>query len=88
MLEMNDDEKFYDETKRMLDENAFGDNESRFFITTKNQPSNSHDLLNPWDKYTQEELFPNGEDDREAFNLCCAKTLNPLRTRNMRGRTL
>lgn len=48
-----------------------------FCLTSKNQLTNSDDLLFPYDKYTNEELFPNGED-RTTFNKYCEKNLLEL----------
>jgi hypothetical protein len=48
-----------------------------FYVTSKLQPQNSDDLLEPFDKYEQEELFPNG-DDRTVFEAKCKENLDLL----------
>jgi hypothetical protein len=48
-----------------------------FCITSKWQPKNSSDLLEPFDKYDQTELFPNG-DDRTVFEAKCKENLDLL----------
>lgn len=52
---------FSQEIEKMLDEHRSG-NTHKFCITTTLQEYNSDDLLFPYDKYSNEELFPNGED--------------------------
>lgn len=67
---------FYDDIETMLNENRNGDNNIKFSITTKFQPTNSSDLLFPFDKYDMEELFPNGfDEDRDGFNKICRENL-------------
>lgn len=64
---------FSQEIEKMLDEHRNG-NTHKFCITTTLQEYNSDDLLFPYDKYSNEELFPNGED-RVIFEKICLENL-------------
>ena len=65
----NEEIAYDDDIRKMLSgHNAFK-NDGIFFITTYCQPYNSDELLDPEDKYKQDELFPNQDtDDRTTFN--------------------
>lgn len=45
-------------------------------MTSRNQPNNSDDLLFPYDKYTNEQLF--ADKTREYFSQCCKENLKIL----------
>ena len=62
----------------MLEENHRAGNTDIFFISSYEQPLNSDDVLEVWDRYSNEELFPNGSNDRAVFNECCAESLMRL----------
>jgi hypothetical protein len=66
---------FYDSIHLMLKEHS--KTGISFCITSKLQPTNSADLLEPFDKYEQTELFPNG-DDRTVFEAKCKENLDLL----------
>lgn len=68
----DEDITFYDEIQRMLREQAVEGNVS-FAVTSKNQPHNSSDLLFPFDKFSNEELF--ADKSREFYKKCCQNNL-------------
>lgn len=47
-----------------------------FFVSSANQPTNSSDLLLPFDKYTNEELFR--DKSRKFYKQCCKDNLSIL----------
>lgn len=64
---------FYNDIARMcLEQNSCGN--MQFALTSFNQKYNSSDLLFPYDKYTNEELFK--DKSREFFCQCCHNNLN------------
>jgi hypothetical protein len=63
---------------QMLTENPAPYGNSTFFITGDPFASNSDDLLEPWEIYSHDELFPNGED-RHTFNMISAENLKRLK---------
>lgn len=66
---------FYDEIFRMCKEQNL-DQKVIFSITSYNQPYNSDDLLFPYDKFTQEELF--NDQTRKKFENYCEKNIEIL----------
>ena len=62
--------EFYSDISKMIKEQG-GKGEFLFALTSRNQPSNSDDLLFPYDKYTNEQLF--ADETREYFSRCCKK---------------
>lgn len=64
---------FYSDIAKMcFEQSSFGN--VRFALTSFNQKYNSSDLLFPYDKYTNEELFEG--NSREYFYQCCRNNLN------------
>lgn len=61
------------EIKEMFIEQNINE-KGRFFVSSVNQPTNSSDLLLPFDKYTNEELFK--DRSRKFYNQCCRENLN------------
>ncbi len=53
-----------------------GKGNTLFALTSRNQATNSDDLLFPYDKYTNEQLF--ADNTRECFSQCCEKNLKTL----------
>lgn len=75
--QMND---VYNEILQMLKEHPSNHSNVSFCLTSINQKYNSEDLLYPFDKYTEEELFPDGaEGNREIYMQLCLENLNPLK---------
>jgi hypothetical protein len=72
---LEDENDFFEDVLLMLEENS--KNGVAFYITSKLQPYDSDDLLRPFDKYEQTELFPNG-DDRTVFEAKCKENLDLL----------
>lgn len=71
---MFDDEILFNkELCSMLDKHSRVE-KKRFCITTTIQKFNSDDILFPYDKYSRNELFPNG-DDRTYFEKVCLDNL-------------
>lgn len=70
LFHFNDEINFYKDIRKMLLENVDIDNNCIFCITSSNQEYNSDDLLFPDDKYTEEELFPDGDDRKHFEDLC------------------
>ena len=66
---------FYPDVPIMMKEQQ-GKIENLFVITSQWQRYNSDDLLFPYDKYTNEQLF--SDETREYFSLCCKKNLDIL----------
>jgi hypothetical protein len=71
----NNEITFYAAIHEMYNENKILENSELFCLTSKFQPINSDDLLLPFDKYEQKELFPNG-NNRKVFEQLCRKNLN------------
>ncbi len=71
----DDEITIYDEIFRMCDEQAIQGN-TTFAVTSLNQPSNSSDLLFPFDKYTHDELFP--DNTNEVFETYCRRNIECL----------
>lgn len=67
--------EFYSDISKMIKEQG-GKGKFLFALTSRNQPSNSDDLLFPYDKYTNEQLF--ADETREYFSRCCKKNLEIL----------
>ena len=95
MIWFDNEVDFYDGIKLMLQENPDSKNNHSFAITTKRQPTNSHDLLFPWDKYDSDKLFPQGDLDGQNLRSFCninldifqdlfVKFKEIIRPRNMR----
>ncbi len=59
----------FEEVSQMLNENEKG-YKGRFCITSVLQKYNSDDILFPYDKYSNVDLFPNGDDRRHFEELC------------------
>ncbi len=77
-LWFDDEIDFYDDIQTMIiEQNNNSEYNYIFCITTNNQPTNSDDLLFPYDKYSYKELFPKG-NDRNKFNDYCKKNMNKL----------
>ena len=68
---------FCDDVIKMMGENQKSKKENWFLITSKLQMKNSEDILFPYDKYSNEELFPEGED-RRYFEESCSQNLHLL----------
>jgi hypothetical protein len=66
---------FYKDIHRMLEEQKSEGN-IKFAITSKNQPSNSSDVLFPFDKYDSDVLFSN--ESRDFYNQCCRENIDIL----------
>lgn len=66
---------FYPDITKMIKEQG-GEGCVLFTLTSRNQPSNSDDLLFPYDKYTNEQLFE--DKTREYFSQCCKDNLETL----------
>lgn len=63
---------FYkDITQMCVEQNSYGN--VKFALTSFNQKYNSSDLLFPYDKYTNEELFK--DKSRKYFCQCCKNNL-------------
>ena len=69
IIYFNQELQFYNEIDNMLAEHM-SDNNIKFCITSEFQKYNSEDVLFPFGKYDQSELFPNG-DDRSRYNELC-----------------
>lgn len=67
--------EFYSDISRMIKEQG-GKGKFLFALTSRNQPSNSDDLLFPYDKYTNEQLF--ADKTRAYFSQCCKENLEIL----------
>lgn len=78
LFHFNDEISFYKDISRMIQENAEINNNCTFCITSSNQEFNSDDLLFPYDKYTDNELFPYG-DDRKHFEKLCFQNIMILK---------
>ena len=65
---------FSADIERMLKENVNTTTNMFFCLTTTKQKYNSDDLLFPYNKYSEEELFPNGEN-RDEFERKCFENL-------------
>lgn len=74
-LWFNDEMDFYPDVLRMIKEQK-GKGESSYAITSQEQRYNSDDLLFPYDKYTNDQLF--ADKTREYFSECCKNNLNIL----------
>lgn len=71
---------FYDDIYQMLKEHPSGISNISFCLTSTYQKYNSEDLLYPYDKYTLEELFPDGlEGRRERYEELSLKNLSQLK---------
>ncbi len=69
----NEEITFYKDITRMcIEQNSCGN--VQFALTSVEQKYNSSDLLFPYDKYTNEELFR--DKKREYFRQCCENNLN------------
>lgn len=66
---------FYSDISKMVKEQG-GKGKVLFALTSRRQPSNSDDLLFPYDKYTNEQLF--ADKTREYFSQCCKDNLEIL----------
>jgi hypothetical protein len=64
--------------RSMFDENPRLGNKDVFLVTSFDQPPNSEDVLDVWERYPREVLFPNGDKDRTVFDQCCAQNLERL----------
>lgn len=70
---------FYNDVFQMLAENKSNNSNTSFCLTSINQKYNSDDLLYPFDKYGEDELFPDGtEGDREWYEQLCLQNLTQL----------
>ncbi|MCB7306086.1 hypothetical protein NE683_18790 [Bariatricus massiliensis] len=61
---------FYPDIFTMVEENTTLTNRRVFCLTSNLQMKNSDDLIFPYDKYTNEELFPHGKDRSIYANFC------------------
>jgi|LGOV01.1.fsa_nt_gb hypothetical protein len=77
-LFMNAEINFYSDIQVVLREQSEGDQRQIFCFTSDKQLTNSDDLLFPYDKFSEEELFPDGEN-RVIFNELCKKNLDDLK---------
>lgn len=73
----NQELDFCNDIKKMISENGAGIC-FRFCITSIEQEFNSDDAIFPYEKYSDSELFPNG-DDRTAFNEICESNIRVLK---------
>ena len=65
--------KFYNDVGLMcFEQSSFGN--VKFALTSFNQKYNSSDLLFPYDKYTEEDLFQ--DKSGKYFRECCERNLN------------
>lgn len=71
----NEEINFYKDILRMCDEQNLR-REMIFAMTSDNQPCNSSDLLFPYDKFTNEELFK--DPTRNYFKKCCRDNIEIL----------
>lgn len=71
----NEEIDFYEDIFRMCNEQE-SQKDIVFAITSSNQPRNSSDLLFPYDKFTNEELF--SDISRKYFKECCENNLKIL----------
>lgn len=78
LFHFNDEVSIYKDINRMIQENDDTSNNCIFCITSNNQEFNSDDLLFPYDKYTDDELFPY-EDDRKHFEELCFQNIMTLK---------
>ena len=69
----DDEITFYKDIQRMCTEQK-SQGTILFAITSLNQHQNSSDLLFPYDKYSNEELF--SDKSRKQFKKCCSDNLN------------
>lgn len=71
----DDEIAFYEGIQRMLiEQKSLGS--IKFAITSKEQPYNSSDVLFPFDKFTNEDLF--ADKSREHFKKCCRNNISIL----------
>lgn len=77
-LYIDNEINFYSDIQLVLSEQSENKHRQIFCLTTDNQPTNSEDLLFPYDKYSNEELFPNGEE-RNIFNEFCKNNLEEFK---------
>ncbi|MDO4721068.1 MAG: hypothetical protein Q4A78_10440 [Peptostreptococcaceae bacterium] len=66
---------FWGDVKEVLKEHPCS-HPYHFTFSSADQPCNGHDMLFPWDRYSFEELYPNGTDDRSTFMECAAQILD------------
>ena len=66
---------FCNDVMKMIQENEKSCSENWCLITSILQKTNSQDVLLPYDKYSQQELFPNSAD-RMVFENKCFGNLN------------
>lgn len=71
----NEEIIFYEEIQRMLMEQK-AEGKIKFAITSKLQPSNSCDVLFPFDKFTNEALF--ADETRSFYKECCRDNIDIL----------
>lgn len=76
LLYLDDEIDFCQDIRIMLRENAC-QNQRCFILATELQRYNSDDLLFPYEKYSEEYLFPAG-NDRSTFNRACLENLKTL----------
>ncbi len=77
LIYLNEEVNFDTDVERMLKENSINLNKGVFCITSADQKYNSEDMLFPYDNYSEDELFPNGED-RTMFEKICFDNLQTL----------
>jgi len=66
---------FCNDVMKVIQEHKKSRSENWCLITSKLQKTNSQDILLPYDKYSQQDLFPNGAD-RMVFENTCFDNLN------------
>lgn len=71
----NKEINFYNDIHTMFEENKKPKNDIKFCITSCLQPTNSEDLLFPYNKYDENQLFPK-RDSRSAFEDLCKLNLS------------
>lgn len=74
-LYINNEINFYNDIHEILAEQKIDNKRIKFCFTSDNQLTNSDDLLFPYDKFSNEELFLDG-DNRNVFKEICMKNLN------------
>lgn len=75
MIWFDNEIDFYPDISKMIKEQG-GKGIGLFALTSRNQPNNSDDLLFPYDKYTNEQLFE--DKTRKDFSQCCKDNLEIL----------
>lgn len=69
---------YFEDISRMLNENLYASDVTKFALSSVRQPYNSDDILYPYDKYSNQELFDDS-DNQIKFKELCLNHLNVLK---------